>query len=116
MGCCHYYAIAEGRESAFSVDPASIVFGPGVLAELGEHALALGMKRVALFTDKRIARLPFFAAARDSLRRAGVGYDDGDIAALCEGAYAQRRLLTNSPRPVDRGELAGLYRGAMQYW
>jgi len=72
MGCCHYYAIAEGRESAFSVDPSSIVFGPGVLAELGEHAAALGMTRVALFTDKRIARQPFFATARDSLRRAGL--------------------------------------------
>ena len=72
MGCCHYYAVAEGRESAFSVDPSSIVFGPGVLAELGEHARALGMTRVALFTDKRIGKLPFFAGALDSLRHAGL--------------------------------------------
>ena len=47
---------------------------------------------------------------------AGVGYHDGDIGALCEGAFAQQRLLTNSPRPVDRNDLAGLFRGAMQYW
>ena len=60
MSCCHYYAIAECGESAFSVDISRIVFGPGVLAELGEHAKALGMARVALFTDKRIGRLPFF--------------------------------------------------------
>lgn len=72
MGCCHYYALAEGKESAFSVDISSIVFGPGVLAELGEHAKALGMTRVALFTDKRVGLLPFFASARDSLRRAGL--------------------------------------------
>jgi alcohol dehydrogenase class IV len=72
VGCCHYYALAEGRESAFSVDISSIVFGPGVLAELGEHARALGMTRVALFTDKRIGSLPFFAGARDSLHNAGL--------------------------------------------
>jgi len=72
MGCCHYYALAEGKESAFSVDITSIVFGPGVLAELGEHAKALGMTRVALFTDKRISLLPFFSSARDSLRHAGL--------------------------------------------
>jgi hydroxyacid-oxoacid transhydrogenase len=72
MGCCHYYALADGKESAFSVDISSIVFGPGVLAELGEHAKALGMTRVALFTDKRVGLLPFFASARDSLRQAGL--------------------------------------------
>ena len=42
MGCCHYYALAEGKESAFSVDISSIVFGPGVLKELGEHARGAG--------------------------------------------------------------------------
>jgi alcohol dehydrogenase class IV len=47
---------------------------------------------------------------------AGVGYHDGDIGALCEGAFAQQRLLTNSPRPVGKDDLAGLFRGAMRYW
>lgn len=72
MGCCHYYDAAVSGESAFSVDISNIVFGPGVLAELGEHAAALGMTRVALFTDKRIGNLPFFASACDSLRRSGL--------------------------------------------
>ena len=72
MGCCHYYAPADGKESAFSIDISSIVFGSGVLAELGEHAKTLGMTRVALYTDKRIRALPFFAEARDSLRNAGL--------------------------------------------
>ena len=72
MSCCHYYALAEGRESAFAVDISSIVFGPGVLAELGEHARALGMTRVALFTDQRVRLLPFVATARKSLRDAGL--------------------------------------------
>jgi alcohol dehydrogenase class IV len=72
MTCCHYYAIAEGHESAFSVDLSSIVFGPGVLKEAGEHARALGMKRAALFTDKRVGALEYVADALTSLRAAGI--------------------------------------------
>jgi hydroxyacid-oxoacid transhydrogenase len=45
MTCCHYYAISEGHESAFSVDVSNIVFGPDVLKETGEHARALGLRR-----------------------------------------------------------------------
>ena len=72
MSCCHYYAIAEGHESAFSVDISSIVFGPGVLKEAGEHARALGMRRAALFTDERVGALECVADALASLRAAGV--------------------------------------------
>ncbi len=72
MACCHYYAITEGRESVFSVDISSISFGPGVLREAGEQARALGMTRVALFTDKRVGALPQFAEALQSLRAAGL--------------------------------------------
>ena len=72
MSCCHYYAITEGHESAFAVDISSIVFGPGVLKEAGGHARALGMKRAALFTDKRVAALECVADALASLRAAGI--------------------------------------------
>jgi len=72
MTCCHYYAISEGHESAFSVDISSIVFGPGVLREAGEHARALGMKRAALFTDRRVGALECVADAMASLRAAGI--------------------------------------------
>ncbi len=72
MTCCHYYAIAGGHESAFSVDISSIVFGPGVLKEAGEHARALGMRRAALFTDERVGALECVADALASLRAAGV--------------------------------------------
>jgi len=72
MTCCHYYAISEGNESAFSVDISSIVFGPGVLKEVGTHARTLGIKRAALFTDKRIAAFECVADALASLRSAGV--------------------------------------------
>ena len=73
MSCCHnYYVATEGNESVFSVDISSITFGHGVLKETGEHAKALGMKRVALFTDKKLASLPYVAQVRDALKAAGV--------------------------------------------
>ena len=46
----------------------------------------------------------------------GVGYGESDVAALSEGAFAQQRLLTNAPRDIGRGDLEGLFRGAMRYW
>lgn len=72
MSCCHYYAIADGHESAFAVDISSIVFGPGALKEAGEHARTLGMKRAALFTDKRVGALAHVADALASLRAARI--------------------------------------------
>ena len=83
MSCCHhYYQLAEGNEGAFAIDVASIAFGRGVLQEAGEHARALGMTRVALFTDATMARLPYVAQVRDSLRAAGLDvaiYDEVQV-------------------------------------
>ena len=73
MSCCHnYYLTTEGRESVFSVDVASISFGHGVLKEAGEHARALGMTRVALFTDKTLRGLSCVTEVRDALEKAGM--------------------------------------------
>jgi alcohol dehydrogenase class IV len=73
MSCCHnYYVATEGSESVFSVDISSITFGHGVLKEAGEHAKALGMSRVALFTDKRLGSLPYVAQVRGALKAAGL--------------------------------------------
>jgi alcohol dehydrogenase class IV len=91
MTCCHYYAIAEGLESAFSVDISSIVFGPGVLKEAGEHARALGMKRAALFTDKRVGALECVADALASLRAARIDvaiYDEVKVEPTDESFLA----------------------------
>lgn len=74
MSCAHGFA-PEDHETAFSVDASAIVFGRGALAELGSHARSLGMKRVGLFTDPRVAALPFFEAARSSLRAAGIDFE-----------------------------------------
>ena len=74
MSCAHAYAIEEGRESAFSVDFARIVFGRGALDEVGEHARALVAsrgRRVALFTDRVVGATEHLARARTSLQNAG---------------------------------------------
>jgi alcohol dehydrogenase class IV len=39
---------------------------------------------------------------------AGVGYGEGDVDALVEGAMKQQRLLATSPRPVTEDDLAGI--------
>jgi alcohol dehydrogenase class IV len=72
MDCCHYHPIGEGCDSAFTVDTSRITFGRGCLAEVGERARALGMKRVALFSDEHLARLPHFEKVRQSLSAAGL--------------------------------------------
>ncbi len=72
MSCCHDYTLTDGNESVFSVDVSAISFGPGVLFEAGEQLRALGCRRVALFTDARVVRLPPVEAALASARAAGL--------------------------------------------
>ncbi|MDH3314386.1 MAG: iron-containing alcohol dehydrogenase [Gammaproteobacteria bacterium] len=45
-----------------------------------------------------------------------LGYGEADIPGLTDGAWAQQRLLANSPVEVSPEVLAGLYRSAHSYW
>jgi hydroxyacid-oxoacid transhydrogenase len=45
-----------------------------------------------------------------------VGYGMNDVTALADGAFPQRRVLSNSPREVDIDGLRALFTGAMSYW
>src|SRR3954470_21730931 len=79
MSCCHYQPDGDGLDTAFTVDASRITFGRGCLRELGERAVALGMSRVALFSDPVVADLEVFVTAQRSLRTAGldvVSYTD----------------------------------------
>ena len=67
------------HEHVFAVDPSAIRFGPGALAEIGHDAAELGLKRVALFTDRSVAQLECVATVRAALAQAGadvVVYDE----------------------------------------
>ncbi len=73
MGCCHhYFEQTEGGADAFTVSMPRLTFGRGTLAEVGERARSWGMTRVALLTDRGLARSDHLERARKSLADAGL--------------------------------------------
>ena len=73
MPCCHAdFALVENSDPAFTVGMPTFTFGAGCLAEAGEHARELGLKRVALFTDAGLRDSPHVAAVLGSLKAAAV--------------------------------------------
>lgn len=64
---------APSGDRAFSIDGTSVTFGAGCLSEAGDHARALGIRRIALMTDKRLAGLEQVDRVKRSL--SGVGID-----------------------------------------
>jgi alcohol dehydrogenase class IV len=97
MRCCHGYDLAFGGDGVFAIDASSVVFGRGAIAELGDHVRALGGRRVALFTDATLSRLPFVDAARRSLAAAGldvVVYDTVEVEPTDGSFQAAARFAT----------------------
>jgi alcohol dehydrogenase class IV len=72
MGCCHGYAVTSQGDPIFSIEPACVTFGRGALGEVGDHLRALGVRRVALFTDRTVAALLPVDTARHALTAAGI--------------------------------------------
>ena len=73
MGCCHAdFAAVEGGDRGFTLGMPTFTFGAGVLAEAGGNAAELGMKRVALFTDRGLVDGEHVAKVKHSLASAGV--------------------------------------------
>ncbi|MCC6648067.1 MAG: iron-containing alcohol dehydrogenase [Polyangiaceae bacterium] len=70
MACAHGLGEDLVREGCFSIDPASVVFGRGALAELGDHAA--GLRRVMLVTDRALVRHGHVDVAVRSLRARGI--------------------------------------------
>jgi len=83
MRCCHAdFALTEGSDRGFTLGMPTFTFGAGVLAEAGDQARELGLRRVALFTDPYLAAGPHVAKVRASLAAAGVDavvYDEVSI-------------------------------------
>ncbi|WP_141574989.1 hydroxyacid-oxoacid transhydrogenase [Actinomadura sp. WMMA1423] len=46
----------------------------------------------------------------------GVGYTEGDVPALVEGAMKQQRLLATAPRAVDEEAVAGIFTRSLRLW
>ena len=74
--------MVEGSDRGFTIGMPTFTFGAGVLAEVGEQARELGLRRVGLFTDRRLAAGEPFARVKTALMAAGVDvavYDDVQI-------------------------------------
>jgi len=73
MPCCHAdFALTEQSDKAFTVGMPTFTFGAGCLAEAGEQARELGLKRVALFTDATLRESAHVATVAGSLKAAGI--------------------------------------------
>jgi hydroxyacid-oxoacid transhydrogenase len=109
MACCDFPATAEGCDGAFTVDSSRITFGRGCLAELGERAAALGMRRVALFSDPAVAELAVFTTAHDSLVAAGVDvvtYTDVHVEPT-DASFAEATRFAQQVNPDGYVSLGG---------
>ncbi|HEX7327789.1 MAG TPA: hydroxyacid-oxoacid transhydrogenase [Casimicrobiaceae bacterium] len=74
--------MTEGSDRGFTVGMPTFTFGPGVLAEAGPNAVELGLRRVALFTDRTLAGGEHVAKVKASLAAAKVDtvvYDEVSI-------------------------------------
>ena len=67
-----YFTRKLGGDKVFSVEAPKIKFGNGVLNELGEDAKSLGMRRVAVFTDRIVAEQESLEIVVKSLEKAGM--------------------------------------------
>ncbi|MBC8338872.1 MAG: iron-containing alcohol dehydrogenase [Alphaproteobacteria bacterium] len=77
-----YFEPASGGDNAFTVEAPKIKFGAGSLPEVGDDAKALGMTRVALFTDSTVVKLQPLETAKKSLEAAGIDavvYDETEV-------------------------------------
>jgi len=95
MHCCQYYHATGDGDPAFTVDVPQFTFGAGCLAECGAHAKTLGLRRVGLFTDARVARLPSIETVKRSLRDAGIDfavYDEVRVEPTDESLQAAAKF------------------------
>jgi alcohol dehydrogenase class IV len=96
MACCHAdFALLETSDRGFTLGMPTFTFGPGVLAEAGDNARELGLKRVALFTDARLAQGEHVAKVKASLAAAGVNavvYDEVRIEPTDASLQAAARF------------------------
>ncbi len=78
MGC-QYFAPCEHGADSFTIDIPKVTFGRGCLQEAGARAAALGMTRVALFTDALLRNGPYVDTVTQSLKLVGI-----DVAVFSE--------------------------------
>lgn len=98
MSLRDYFTLAEGGDRAFTVEAPKIKFGRGALGEIAEDARALGMTRIAVFTDEKMAELQPVARAMASLEAAGL---DAVLYARCEVEPTDRSFKAATEFAID---------------
>lgn len=76
---CQYFAPCDHGSESFTIQIPKVTFGRGCLAEAGGRAAAIGMSRVALFTDPFLKDSPYVETVNQSLKDAGI-----DVAIFSE--------------------------------
>ncbi len=122
MACCDFPSVAQDCDGAFTVDASRVTFGRGCLAEVGDRASALGLRRVALFSDATVTQLPVFEKTHDSLRAAGldvITYSDVHVeptdASFLDGARFAHELNPDGYVSLGGGSVIDTCKAANLY-
>jgi hydroxyacid-oxoacid transhydrogenase len=109
VSCGHLSAVAAGCDTAFTVDASRVTFGRGALAEVGDRARALGLRRVALFTDPSLRALPWFDEVARSLATAGLDAAVFDAVAIepTDTSFDDAARFARDARPDGYVSLGG---------
>jgi hydroxyacid-oxoacid transhydrogenase len=112
----------DEHETILEVEAPRVKFGRGAIAEVGPEAASMGLKRVALFTDRHLARLDLVERARRSLRDAGVDFAEYDgvrieptdtsfreAAAFAVNAHVDGYVSVGGGSVIDTAKAANLY-------
>lgn len=73
--CRHGHQASVGvdiGDPIFEVDSNRIKYGPGCLREVGDAAKFVGLKRVAIYTDKRLMKFEYVETVKKSLEAEGI--------------------------------------------
>ncbi|MBV9439650.1 MAG: iron-containing alcohol dehydrogenase [Candidatus Eremiobacteraeota bacterium] len=109
-------------ETVLEVEAPRVKFGRGAIDELGAECAALGLRRVALFSDPHLAKLPFVERARAALRGANVEIAEFDAVRIepTDASFAQAAAFARDARAdgyvsvgggstIDTAKAANLY-------
>ena len=118
MGC-QYFAPTENGADSFTVAMPRLTVGRGTLAETGERTAALGVKRVALFTDEFLEQGALVATVKQSLANAGIDFaifsdirvepDDDSVergAAFLADAHCEAMISVGGGSVIDTAKAA----------
>lgn len=110
------------HETVLEVEAPRVKFGRGAIDEVGAEAAAMGLRRIALFTDRNVGALELTERARRSLRAAGVEVAEfagvrieptdssfREAAAFAQTAHVDGYVSVGGGSVIDTAKAANLY-------